>query len=578
MSSNNGGVVTAAVGNGVFSLTVGTPTAGTLTLTGTATYGGNSATTTRTSTLSGQAQISVGSIGLYSNSGCTLPVTVLNNNLTYYAQVVPAGGGGSQSTDTYTLSSNNSSVVVAAVGNGVFSLAVATPTAGTLTLTATDTFGGNTSGNATQTATLSGVAQITAGMNLYADSGCTTIVAVLNNSTIYYAKIVPTGGGGSQSTDTYTLSSNNAGVVVTSNLGNGVFKITVGTPSAGTVQLTGTASYGGNTSSPTNPIWTVTGQAQITVASVKIYTTSACTTQVTTLYDDITYYAQVVPAGGGGTQNGDTYTLSSNNGSVSVSATLGSGVFPINVGQPAAGTLTLTATASYGGNTSVSNTGTATLAGPEGISVGYSCVFSDSGCTQGVGSFNNNTYYYVKFTASETGWPGGYTWGCSSNNGQVAITYNYGNGIFQIYVYTVPYGGATLTLTGSASANGQTGYSYPGIWCNGIPGVYITGIGWDGTYVYIYTGGGNGSNSYGISIGTGDCQGVCHITVTNEGWGGTTGCFAIVETDYSIPGGRLSGPYPLSLSFTCYAYSAGSGASAGTTVTIYYDVWQEIVG
>ena len=458
LNSNNINVTTLAVGNGVFSVTVGTvPSSATLTLTGTASFTLSGSTSSASSTdvlpLTAQAKISISSITAYSDAGCTIPVSMLNNSTGYYAKIVPANGGGSQSTDTYTLTSNNGGVVVSAVGNGVFSLVVGTiASSGTVTLTGTASFGGST-GTTTSTASLSAQAQISvASIGVFADSGCTTPVTLFNNSTTYYAKVISANGGGSQSTDTYTLTSNNGSVVVTA-VGNGVFSLAVGTiASAGTVTLTGTASFGGNTSAVATATPSLSAQAQISVASIGVFADSGCTLSVTQFNNNTTYYAKIVPSGGGGSQTTDTYTLTSNNAGV-VPTVVGNGVYSLAVATPSAGTLTLTGTAAFDGNTSAGGTQTVTLSGVAQISISSITTYSDSGCTVSTTSFYNNTTYYAQIISAGGG--GSQTndaYTLTSNNVNVVVT-AVGNGIFSLAVGTPSAG--TLTLTGAASYGGN---------------------------------------------------------------------------------------------------------------------------
>ena len=475
-SDNEFVVVTdLGLGNGSFSLTVTGPAPETLNLFASATFNNLTAYNTVQLPLSGQAQITVSSINVYSDSACTQQVTSVDNGPTYYVNIIPAGGGTAPGDVCgCSLSCTNSDIAIVASGTGSasdFTLVATGASAGVIQFTATVEWGNNTSALYNQNITFTGTnvsvpAPVTvSSITVFADSACTIPAALLNNSTTYYARVVP-GGAGSQLGDTYTLTSSNAGVVVINNLGAGVFQINVGTPTGSTANLTATATYNGNASANSVQAVTLSNQAQISV-TLGIFSDAGCTIPATVFNNGVMYYGLITPSNGGGSQNGDTYTLTSSNAGVTVSAS-GNGLYTLNVGTPAAGSVTLTANASFAGNTSANVIQTATLTGQPQVNVGAISFFTNYGCTIPAIQLNNNTTYYAQITPSGGGGSqvlNGYS--LTSNNSNIT-TNNLGNGIFNVVIGTTSVGTAVFTATtsygGNTSANGTksiatSGYS-----------------------------------------------------------------------------------------------------------------------
>ena len=473
LSSNNNYATTVSDNGGIFSIIIGNLAVATpLTVTATAAYEGVSGQGTGSIMMTGVLPMQISTINLCSDSGCTNPVTLFNNNTTYYASVVPIGGGGSQTTDTYTLTSNNGNAVVTPVGNGIFKVMIGVASAGTLTLTGAASFGVNTTPPTTKTIALSGQSQISVNnVGIYSDAGCTNGVTILNNNTTYYAKVVPGGSGGSQTTDSYSLISNNVNVT-TSAVGNGVFQLNVGTPGTGTFTLTATVAYGGNISTAATQNVTLSGQAQISISSIDVYYDSGCIIPVTTRHPNTTYFVKVVSGGGGGSQAGDSYSLTSNSSDVSVASNRGNGVFQVNVGTPSTGTFTLTATVAYGGNTSIPTILNITLDGHDPITI-TGLVQTDA----------------TTIKASYTGGNGSIAWSVTGlvpeNLGYCSIrsVINLNNGTFSWVEYDNTGGDMfdrsgtySLPVTVTAVSNGQSSSKsinvtiYYNIWYTGNPG------------------------------------------------------------------------------------------------------------
>ena len=424
---------------------------------------------------SGVTGISISSVGVYSDSGCTVPAALLYNNTTYYAQILAAGGGGSQSTDTYTLVSNNAGVVTTAVGNGVFSLAVGTvASAGTLTFTASASYNGVTA-NSSTTASLNGTPTMTVtGIAFFSDSACTQAVTSFNSNTTYYAKISANDPSGTASQYTYALTSTNSSVTIV-NLTNGVFSIAVGTIiTATTLTVIGTATYSSQSGQNTANI-PLNAAASMSVSSIEFFSDPLCTQAVTSFNSNTTYYAKIVASYGSVAASGYSYTLTGNNSNVTINPS-GGGVFSLAVGSiTAAATLTVTGTAVYNGS-SAQNTANITLNVISVMVINSVGIFSDSACTIPASALNNNTTYYSKIVATYGNVAASaMTFLLTSNNSGVTVS-SQGSGIFTVSVGAIA-SLSTLTLTATATYNGISASSPCSAILNSWPAIVISSFG-----------------------------------------------------------------------------------------------------
>ena len=467
VTSNNSYVTVNTIGNGVFSLVVGAdPNVDSVTLTGLAVCSNSNSNTTLSVSLSSWPAITISSFNVFSDSGCTTPATSFNNNTTYYAKVVATGGAGAG--NSFGVTSNNSNITVAAVGGGVFSLAVGViTTAGNVTFTATVTCSDHNN-TATTTITLNSWPAISiSSVGIFSDLACTIPATFFNSNTTYYVQINATGGAGGA--NNYGIMSNNGNVIAILISGN-TFSISVGTISiAGSVTLTSTVSCSDGNATYVS---IVPLNTPLMITSVTTYSDSGCTVPCSSFYNGVTYYAKIVPTGGGGSQTTDTYTLTSNNSSV-ISTAIGSGVFSLAVITPVAGTLTVTATVAYDGNLT-QTTQTATLLGVPVVSITSITTYSDIGCTVPCSSFYNGVTYYAQIIP--TGGGGSQSndvYTLSSNNANVTVA-AVGNGIFSLTVGSPT--STPVTFTGTASYNGSSASATQTATLMEVPPVTITSI------------------------------------------------------------------------------------------------------
>ena len=402
LTSNNSYVTVTSLGRGLFQLSVGVvPAISAAILTATVTYGTDVATSTKVVSLTVNAPVSplnITNVGVYSDSACTVPVSTLYNGVTYYLKVTAYQSGVPTSNMLFSVTSSSTYVATSDLGNGLFSVVVGqVPSAGNVTLTAAVSYGGHSS-SFVDVVALSAVPPISVvSIGVFSDMACTIPVTAFNNSITYYAQIIPSGGGGSWSSNTYTLTSNR-GNVTTTNLGSGLFNIVVGTvPDPITLTLTGTASYGGNSASLTKSVQ-LTAIPPISIVSITTYSDAGCTVPITSLYNNTTYYVKIVPAGGGGSQTTDTYTLTDANASTTIAA-IGNGVFSLAIGVANAGALVLTGTATFNLGSS-SSTASVNLLGYSKV---LECVYGGTGGDQfnGIAVDSSGNVFCAGSTSSE---------------------------------------------------------------------------------------------------------------------------------------------------------------------------------
>ena len=346
--------------------------------------------------------LSITSIIAYSDKECTKPVSFFYDSTSYYIKVSASDDNVDSGLLSYTLTSNSSFITLEPLGHGLYEAIVGLVPAGSVAFTGGVEY---STGSASSTISInvSSVPPMSiTSFGVFADLGCSQSVTSFNNNTTYYAQINAYGGGGSVSVDTYGLNSDNTNITIT-NLGNGIFSLAVGVvPTTTTTELSATASYGTfNASSsmtvdlnswPAIIIESVSGSG-----SIGLFSDAACTQAVTSFNNNTTYYAKLTVLGGAG--NSNTYALTSNNSYVVVTA-VGAGVFSLAVGaDPNPDSVLLSATVTCS-NTNANTSVTATLNSWPAINISSVGVFSDSGCTQAVASFNNNTTYYAKVVAT----------------------------------------------------------------------------------------------------------------------------------------------------------------------------------
>ena len=469
LTTTNSSVTITQTSPGIFQLVVGGGLTGTVVFVASATYQSDSSTVNVTIGSNGVPPMLITSIGLFSDSNCTVPVTSFNNDTTYYAKITAAGGGGTQNTNTYTLTSNSGYVVSTNIANGVFSLAVGeAPVAAGIILIATSTYGSDSITKQKVTTLNSWPAITVTGVGIFSDAGCTTAVTSFNNNTTYYSKITATGGAGAS--NTYQLASNNAGVVVTA-VGAGVFSLAVGAiASAGTVSLSPTVSCSNSTKVGTSKSVPLNSWPAINITSVGFYSDAGCTAGVGSFNNNTTYYSKITATGGAGVAN--TYLMTSNNGYVVVSP-LGGGVFSLTVGAVPTSTTVTLSSAVQCTNSASNASGNSPVPLNSWPAIGISGIgfYADAGCTVGVGSFDNNTVYYSQVFASG-GNAGSNTYSMSSNNGYVTATY-IGGGRFSINVGGVPTA-AAVTLTANVSCTNGGTAAAAAIWLNSFPPITIS--------------------------------------------------------------------------------------------------------
>ena len=459
LTSNSVYVTSTAVGNGVFSLAVTEPlTAGTVILTGTASYSTASANNTKSVTLSQYIPaMSVTSVSVFSDAGCTIGVTQFAADTTYYAKITATYGNLTIGQIAFSMTSNNVYVTPTPIGNGVFSLAVTEPSiVGSVALTGTVSYS-TASANKIKSVTLLQYvpAIVVAGINIFSDASCTIAATEFAADTSYYAKVIATYGNLTIDQVTFDLTDANSYTTIT-HLTNNKFRIDVAEPlNAGTLVLTGTASYSTASANKTKNVPLLQYVPIITINGIATYSDAGCTISATSLAADTTYYAKISATFGNLAIGQVTFGISSNSTFVTPTS-IGNGVFSLAVTEPSvAGSVILTGTASY---STASANNTLTVALPQYIPtivVNSIDVFSDAGCTVGVTQFAADTSYYAKVNATYGNLSiGQVTFSLSDLNSYTTIT-PVSNNIFKIDV-TEPSAAGSTTLTGTALYSSAT--------------------------------------------------------------------------------------------------------------------------
>ena len=442
------------LGTNIFKIDVAEPADNAvITLTGTASYSTASSTGTANVTLSQYVPvISITGFDVFSDAGCTVSVSSLAADTSYYAKLVTSHGNLTVGQLTYNLSANSGYATITPVGLGVFKVDIAEPSSvGSVTFTGTVSYS-TASANSTVNKTLLQYVPtiVVSGISIFSDAGCTTSVTQFAADTSYYAKVNATYGNLTIGQVAFGLSDVNIYTSI-SPVSNNVFKIDVTEPlTAGSITLTGTASYSTASANNTKVVPLLQYIPTITVSSITTYSDAGCTTTVTQFAADKSYYAKVNATYGNLTLGQVTFSLSDVNSYTTISL-VNNNVFKIDVTEPlTAGSVTLTGTASYS-TASANNTKVVPLLQYIPImTVSGVTVYSDAGCTIGVSSFAADTTYYAKVAATYGNLTiGQVIFGLSSNSSYVTPT-AIGNGVFSLAV-TEPSTAGFVTLTGTAS-------------------------------------------------------------------------------------------------------------------------------
>ena len=454
LSDANNYTTISHLGTNIFKIDVTEPPASdSITLTGTASYSTASSTGTANVTLSQYVPvISITGFDVFSDAGCTVSVSSLAADTSYYAKLVTSHGNLTVSQLTHGLTSNSGYATITPVGLGVFKVDIAEPSvAGSVTFTGTVSYS-TASANSTVNKTLLQYVPtiVVSGIDIFSDAGCTVAVTQFAADTSYYAKVNATFGNltidkigfGLSDASTYTTISPVSG---------SIFKIDVTEPLvAGSTTLTGTASYSTASANNTKVVPLLQYIPTMAVSSIDIFSDAGCTTTVTQFAADSTYYAKVNATYGNLTLGQVTFNLSDNSSYTTISL-VSNNVFKIDVTEPlVAGSTTLTGTASYS-TASANNTKVVPLLQyiPT-MAVSGVTVYSDAGCTIGVSSFAADTTYYAKIAATYGNLTiGQVTFSMSSDSTYVTPT-AVGNGVFSLAV-TEPSTAGTVILTGTAS-------------------------------------------------------------------------------------------------------------------------------
>ncbi|PKQ87201.1 hypothetical protein CXK86_31640 [Paenibacillus sp. BGI2013] len=416
-SDTNGNVTVDA--NGLVNVAVNT-TPGTYTITATSTVDG---------TKSGSATITVTSAPAV-NSVMVSPTSsnVVQGDTEQLTATVNVSGGAAQ-TVTWSSSDTNGNVTVDA--NGLVSVSANTPP-GPYTITATSTFDGTKSGNATIT--------VTSAPAVNSVTVSPSNPSVVQGDTEQLTATVDVSGGAAQ-TVTWASSDLNSNVTVNA---NGLVSVAANTP-PGPYTITATSTFDG----------TKSGNATITVTSAPaVNSVTVSPSNPNVVQGDTEQLTATVNVSGGAAQT-VTWTSSDTNGNVTVDV---NGLVSVATNTPP-GPYTITATSTFDGTKSGSATITVTSApAVNSVTVSPSNPSVVQGDTEQLTSTVN-----VSGGAAQT-----VTWASSDTNGNVTVD---ANGLVSVAANTPPgpytitatstfdgtkSGSATITVTSAPAVNSVT--------------------------------------------------------------------------------------------------------------------------